>query len=73
MVCTSCGSQMKKKTTTLPFKISDTSIVIIKNLPVIECENCQEYLIEDEVMAKVEELLESVDKTTELEVVSYAA
>ncbi len=73
MTCHVCGSQMTKQVTDLPFKISDTAIVIVKGLPVLQCESCREYLIEDSVMQRVDELLGSADSSVELEVVRYAA
>jgi len=63
---------LKKLTTNLPFKVNQDSIVIIKELPVLQCANCSEYLIEDAVMEKVDAILDSVEKTAELEVLNYA-
>jgi len=54
------------------FKVNYDSIVIIKGLPVLQCQNCNEYLIEDEVMQNVDIILNRIDKTAELEVLSYA-
>lgn len=31
----------------LLFKVSERTIVIIKDLPVLQCENCANYLLED--------------------------
>ena len=73
MKCHVCGSKMEPWVTDLPFKVSDRAIVIVRGLPVIQCESCREYLIEDAVMKRVDELLGSVDKSAELEVVRYAA
>ena len=73
MKCHVCGAQMNPRVTDLPFKISDSSIVIVRGLPVVQCESCREYLIEDAVMRRVDELLSSADKSAELEVVRYAA
>ncbi|MBC8217758.1 MAG: YgiT-type zinc finger protein [Planctomycetes bacterium] len=72
MICHNCGGNLEKLVTNLPFKIGYDSIVIIKGLPVLQCRNCSEYLIEDEVMEKVDSILSKIDKTTELEVLSYA-
>jgi len=72
MICHNCGGRLDKRITNLPFKISDNSIVIIKELPVLQCVNCNEYLIEDAVMEKVDAILNKIDRTTELEVLSYA-
>ena len=34
MRCTVCGAELTATRTDLPFKVSETSIVILKNLPV---------------------------------------
>ena len=73
MKCHTCGSGLKNQTTDLPFKRDEHSIVIVKNLPVLQCGNCGEYLIEDSVMAWVEETFEKISPSTELEIVRYAA
>ena len=73
MTCHLCGGHMNKAITDLPFKISETSIIIIKDLPVLQCADCREYLIEDSVMEKVDKILDKADKTAELEIVSFAA
>lgn len=59
--------------TDLPFKISQQSIVIIKRLPVLQCQNCNEYLIENPVMEKIDSILTRVDTSVEVEILSYAA
>jgi len=64
---------MRPRVTDLPFKITDTAIVIVKSLPVLQCESCREYMIEDSVMVRVDEMLSSADSSIELEVVRYAA
>ena len=73
MKCTVCGARMRAITTELPFKLSETRIVILKQLPVLQCEACREYLIEDPVMARIDILLTRTDSTAELEVIGYAA
>jgi YgiT-type zinc finger domain-containing protein len=60
-------------TTDLPFKMSEERIVILKQLPVLQCGACREYLIEDNVMARIDDLLARADSTAELEVIRYAA
>jgi len=71
--CGLCGSMMRATTTNLPFKVSETTIVILKELPVFQCENCSEYLLDDSVLKRVDEILEKVDTAAELEVIKYAA
>ena len=73
MKCHVCGSKLKAITTDLPFKANETSIVIMKNLPLYQCESCCEYLLEDSVLKRVEEIIENVDNAAELEVIKYAA
>lgn len=73
MKCHVCGSKMNRLITDLPFKVDDTTIVIIKGLPVLQCENCSEYLLDDTVMKRTEEILDKVDSSAELEIIRYAA
>lgn len=73
MKCHLCGSKLESLITDLPFKINDTTIVILKSMPILQCENCGEYLIDDSVMSRVEEILEKVSANAELEVIRYAA
>jgi hypothetical protein len=49
------------------------TIVILKGLPVLQCDNCSEYLLEDLVMSRVEEILQRADTAAELEIIRYAA
>jgi YgiT-type zinc finger domain-containing protein len=73
MKCHVCGSMMDLKVTNLPFKVNETTIVILKDLPVLQCNNCSEYMLDDPVMARVEQMLGKVDSAAELEVIKYAA
>lgn len=73
MKCRVCGASMRASVTDLPFKLSDRSIVVVKGLPVLLCENCTEYVLEDRVMATVDHILGGADDASELRVVKYAA
>ena len=73
MRCHICGSEMRSMITDLPFKISEKTIVILKDVPVFQCGNCSEYLLDDAVMKRVEEILAKVDSSAELEVIKFAA
>jgi YgiT-type zinc finger domain-containing protein len=73
MKCGVCGSKLTHLITDLPFKVSETSIVILKGLPVLQCDNCREYLLDDLVMGRVEEILQKADAEAELEIIRYAA
>jgi len=73
MKCQVCGGDMCLVITDLPFKVGAATIVILKELPVLQCESCAEFLIEDHTMARVDEILSKSDKAAELEIVKYAA
>ena len=73
MRCTVWGAELRPTRTDLPFKVGDTRIVILKNLPVVQCGNCPEYLLEDGVLRRVDEILAGVERGAELEIIRYAA
>ncbi len=73
MKCRVCGSRLQVKKTDLPFKVTERTIVILRQLPVAQCGLCSEYLIEDSVFARVEEMLSTVDTSAELEIIPFAA
>jgi YgiT-type zinc finger domain-containing protein len=73
MKCSVCGSSMSSIVTDLPFKVSEKSIVILKDVPVFQCNACSEYLLDDTVVQQVERIFENIDDDTELEVMKYAA
>ena len=73
MKCSVCGAEMRPVTSDLPFKTSEQTIVILKNLPVLQCENCAQYLLEDAVLGRVDEILATIGGTAELEIIRYAA
>ena len=73
MKCTVCGGHLEPATTDLPFKVSTTTIVVVRNVPVLQCRSCTEYLLEDEPFARIEGLLRNVAPGAELEVIQYAA
>jgi len=73
MKCRVCGGSLEARVTDLPFKVSDSSIVILKSLPVLQCNQCGETELEHSTMLRVEQLLERVDRSSELEVIRFAA
>jgi YgiT-type zinc finger domain-containing protein len=73
MRCRSCGGSLERRVTDLPFKIADSSIVIVKALPVLQCTQCGETEPEDATMLRVDQLLGHVDRSAELEVIQFAA
>ena len=73
MKCTVCGAKMRATSTDLPFKTTEQTIVILKSLPVLQCGNCAQCLIEDIVLRRVDQILATVDGAAELEVIRFAA
>ncbi len=73
MICHNCGKELQRVVTNMPFKTNGNSVIIIKDLPVLQCEGCGEYLIEDVVMSQVDEILKNVNKNTELEILKFAS
>jgi YgiT-type zinc finger domain-containing protein len=73
MKCHTCGSELIPIQTDLPFKVSETTIVIVQALPALQCQGCGEYLLEDAVMQRVDKILERADVQAELEIIRYAA
>jgi YgiT-type zinc finger domain-containing protein len=53
MKCRVCASHLQPMRTDLPFKISERTIVIVKDLPVFQCERCSEYSMDDATFARV--------------------
>jgi YgiT-type zinc finger domain-containing protein len=73
MKCRICGGKLESRVTDLPFKLSDTTIVVVKAVPALQCVQCNDIELERPVMIKVEKMLDSVDEAAELEVMRYAA
>ena len=73
MRCHVCGGSMSQTRSDMPFKLDQTRIVIIRELPVHQCTQCGEHLFEDAVMQKIEAALAKADRGAELEVVRFAA
>ena len=68
-----CRAELTATRTDLPFKVRESSIVILKVLPVLQCANCPEYLIEDGVLSRVAEILARDDSEAKIEIIRYAA
>ena len=73
MKCNVCSARVGSVIVNLPFKISDQRIVTIKQIPILQCRSCREYLIEDAVMQRIDVLLMHADRSAELVVLRYAA
>ena len=73
MRCRICGGLLEPRVTDLPFKIGDSSIVILRSLPVFQCRQCGDTELEQVTMTRVDQLLAAADESAELKIVRYAA
>jgi YgiT-type zinc finger domain-containing protein len=73
MTCRVCGGKQQQTITDLPFKTGEHTIVILKRIPVFQCERCAEYSFDDPTFARFEAMLSRVEVGTELEIISFAA
>lgn len=73
MRCTTCGSDLAATMTDLPFRVTETAIIIVKGLPVMACELCPGYLIEDEPLSHLDQIMAGVGSSTELAVINFSA
>lgn len=73
MKCGVCGAQLRLVHSAPPFKVSDQPIVILKELPVLQCENCAQDVLEDRVLSRVDEILARIDSAAEIGIILYAA
>ena len=73
MRCRACGALLAPRVTDLPFKLADTTIVILKALPVLQCPQCGGTELDQATMSRVDQLLRGVNRSAELEVIQYAA
>jgi YgiT-type zinc finger domain-containing protein len=64
---------MEAHITDLPFKTGDSSIVVFRALPVLQCRQCGDVELEHQTMLRIDQLLAAVDKSAELEIIRYAA
>lgn len=72
MKCRVCGSTLRATVSDLPFKVSERTIVVLKRVPMAQCDGCPNYLIADDVLASVEEYLADANTDAELEIIPFA-
>lgn len=71
-MCSACFSDNKIKTkTTFTVEYNDC-IIVVKNVPCMECQMCGEVMFSDEVSAKLETIVEAAKKVVqEISVIDY--
>lgn len=73
MKCFKCKGEMRQSTTT-HFVDLKKCIVIVKNVPCLECSKCGETLYTDEVAKRLDDIVKTVSSLmTEIAVVEYTA
>ena len=70
-MCFFCKGDLKQSNTIYTVSINDC-IIIIKNVPCMECQQCGEKYFDDDVMIKLENIIERVKNVvSEVTVVDY--
>ncbi|MBQ9004095.1 MAG: type II toxin-antitoxin system MqsA family antitoxin [Eggerthellaceae bacterium] len=71
MTCFYCKGRMQEGTTVFTVQL-DTCLVVIKNVPCLECSQCGETEIADETMVVLERIIDTCKKLIqEVAVVDY--
>ena len=71
MKCSFCKAKMVQKQTTFMIEINKT-VIVIRNVPSLVCEQCGEVAYSDEVYAKLEKIVASLrDSITEVAITEY--
>jgi YgiT-type zinc finger domain-containing protein len=71
MRCHCCGGQMQDGHSDMPFKLDRTRIVIIKDMPVLQCSECGGHVFTDAVVKCVDATLARGDHGATLEIVRF--
>lgn len=71
MICYLCKGHYKKSTTT-HFVDLKKCMVIVKNVPCWECEQCGEIVYDDDVVDRLDKIIQKVSEMmTEIAVIDY--
>jgi len=74
MNCTTCkNGWMEEGCVTVTLQ-RDQSVIVIKNVPALVCENCGDYTLDEAVTSRIMDVAEqAVSNNAEIEVLQYAA
>ena len=71
MICPLCKGEMKPSTTIHTVQLKNC-VVVIKNVPCMECEQCGEVVLSADTVEKIERILQTVEKAVaEITVVNF--
>lgn len=73
MKCHACGNQMRAVVSDFPFRVNRSVMIILRDLPLLECSECGAYALEETVMERVHEIVEKLRSPSHLDAVLYAA
>lgn len=74
IMCMCCKNQKYRESTTTHVVNYENCIIVVKNVPCLECEKCGEKLYSAEVAEKIEKLVDSAKKLMqEIAVFDYKA
>lgn len=72
MKCHVCGTSMTRVVSELPFRVNQSVMIILRDLPLLECTECGAYAFEEKVMERVHEIVERLHCPSHLDAVLYA-
>ena len=62
IMCNACFNDEKLQTTTTFTVDCDNCIIVIKNVPCLECKRCGEIIFSDDVSEKLEQIVNAAKK-----------
>jgi YgiT-type zinc finger domain-containing protein len=73
MKCYVCETSMTRVVSDLPFRVNRSVMIILRDLPLMECSECGAYVFEESVMERVHEIVQRLKSPSHLDPVLYAA
>lgn len=74
MKCTTCKNGMMEEGNVTVTLQRGQSVIVIKNVPAMVCENCGDYTLSEIVTSRIMEIAEhAVLNNAEIEILQYAA
>jgi len=73
MKCHVCGTSMTRVVSDLPFRVNRSVMIILRDLPLMQCTECSAYAFEERVMETVHEIVNRLQSPSHLDAVLYAA
>ena len=71
--CVFCKGEMREGEVNVPVDLEDR-FILIKGVPALICQECGEYFVSDEVMERLESIVEEAkSRNVEIEILRFAA